>query len=238
MTKPLALIVGVGASTGQALARAWAPRYRLCLVARSAALVDTLATELADATSYTCDVADQNSWAETLLAIKRDHGLPARILINVESAAWGAYQDLSLPALAKSFEVNVVSVLQLVQVLYPAANDIPPDTRLMVSSSPAAYNPPPRFLGLAPSRVAQRTLVELLDQTLREHGLNCCVFSIDGAIDQPSMRTMLPDQPDEYFLKPAAIAAAMEAAFAKDVFPRRSGIRGASAFGNPEDIVD
>ena len=101
----------------------------------------------------------------------------------------------------------------------------------MISSSPAAYNPPARFLGLAPSRVAQRVLVELLAENLRETGLKFSVFSIDGAIDEPKMRNMLPDQPTSYFIQPNDIAQEMKRVFDDEVFVEKSGIRGASSFG-------
>ena len=231
MNKDIALIVGVGQATGHALARRWAPHYKLLLVARSADFITKLAAELPDAQALVCDVADRLAWSATLGQIRDEIGLPKRILINTESAAWGEYHELSLEALDTSFDVNAISLLQLVQTLFPTQAAIPPDTRIMISSSPAAYDPPPRFLGLAPSRVAQRVLAELLDANLRRYGLSFSVFSIDGAIDEPKMRAMLPDQPTSYFIQADDIAAKMTAVFASEEFALATGISGASSFG-------
>ena len=174
--KDLVLIVGVGHATGQALCRLWGDHYRLLLVARSEELIGTLAKELPDAHAFPCDVSDRAAWASTLRKIERSFGVPSRIVINTEAAAWGEYHELSLDQLDNSFDVNAVSLLQLVQTLFPNKDAIQSGTRMLITSSPAAYNPPARFLGLAPSRVAQRVLAELLNENLAEYGL--AVFSI------------------------------------------------------------
>ncbi len=226
----LALIVGVGEATGQAVCRAWADEYRLLMVARSSGLIDRLAGELPDAHALPCDVADRDAWQHTLERIRTDFGVPGRILVNTESAAWGAYDELSLDKMATSFDVNVISLLQLVQTLFPDRAAIAGDTRIMISSSPAAYTPPARFLGLAPSRVAQRVLAELLHENLAPAGLGFSVFSINGAIDEPKMRAVYPDEPTAFFIQPQDIARELSRVFDAPVFERAAEIRGASAF--------
>ncbi len=230
MSRELALIVGVGEATGQALSTAWAERYELVLVARTASFIQQLADSLPHAHAFACDVSDRTAWAATLQQIKTTLGTPTRVLINTESAAWGKYNELSLEQLSMSFDVNVISLLQLVQCLFPDEADIAADTRIMISSSPAAYTPPPHFLGLAPSRVAQRVLAELLQANLRSYGLSFCVFSINGAIDEPKMRAVYKDQPTSFFIQPGDIAAQMAATFEQPEFPAQTEIRGASAF--------
>ena len=225
-----ALIVGVGEATGQAICRAWAEEFKLIMVARSPNLIAKLEAELPNASAYQCDVADRDEWQSCLQQILAEHGQPDRILINTECAAWGEYHELSLAQLDLSFDVNVVSVLQLVQVLFPSKGDIPSGTRLMISSSPAAYNPPARFLGLAPSRVAQRVLAELLHANLSDAGLAFSVFSINGAINEPNMRSVYADKPDSFFIEPSDIAADMDQVFSSNEFPLAAEIRGESAF--------
>ncbi len=230
MGKEVALIIGVGAATGQAVCRALAARYTLVMVARSEGLITQLASELPEAHALACDVADRKAWQAALDVIRSRFGAPARILVNTEAAAWGAYNELSLEQLSKSFDVNVVSLLQLVQTLFPDQTHIRQDTRIMVSSSPAAYTPPARFLGLAPSRVAQRVLAELLHANLADAGLKFSVFSINGAIDEPKMRAAFPDQPTAFFIQPADIATEMVRCFDAETFELAAEIRGQSSF--------
>ncbi len=230
MSRDVALIIGVGEATGQSVCRALADRYTLVMVARSKDLIHKLANDLPDAHALPCDVADREAWSAALNLIRDRFGTPARILVNTEAAAWGAYHELSLEQLSFSFDVNVVSLLQLVQTLFPDPTAIPPDTRIMVSSSPAAYTPPASFLGLAPSRVAQRVLAELLDANLADSGLEFSVFSINGAIDEPKMRAAYPDKPTAFFIQPADIAREMVRVFDAEKFELAAEIRGESSF--------
>lgn len=230
MANPIMLVVGVGAATGQSFCRLLKDQYTLVMVARSSELISTLAKELGNAFAYSCDISDRGAWANTLQKIVSEVGLPERILINTESATWGEYNELPLERFALSFDVNAVSLLQTVQMLFPEKTEIPAGTKIMLSSSPAAYHPPASFLGLAPSRVAQRVMAELLNENLSAYGLQFSVFSIDGAIDEPNMRAMLPDKPTAYFIQPNDIADEMARVFDTTDFPIASGISGESSF--------
>lgn len=230
MAREVALVVGVGRATGQAVCRQWADRYKLILVARSNEFIRALADELPDAHALPCDVADREAWGHTLRRIREEFGLPKRILINTEAAAWGEYNALSLEQLDRSFDINAISLLQLVQTLFPNKETIPAGTRIMISSSPAAYNPPARFLGLAPSRVAQRVMAELLHANLAGYGLAFSVFSINGAIDEPKMRAVYADKPTSFFIQPNDIAKAMVSLFDSEDFKLAAEIRGESSF--------
>ena len=230
MAREVALVVGVGQATGQAVCRQWSDRYKLILIARSKEFITALADELPDAHALPCDVADRDAWGATLRRIRDEFGLPKRILINTEAAAWGEYNALSLDQLDNSFDVNAISLLQLVQTLFPNKETIPAGTRIMISSSPAAYNPPARFLGLAPSRVAQRVMAELLHENLARHGLAFSVFSINGAIDEPKMRAIYADKPTSFFIQPNDIAKAMVSLFDSEDFKLAAELRGESSF--------
>jgi NAD(P)-dependent dehydrogenase (short-subunit alcohol dehydrogenase family) len=230
MSKQIVLIIGVGQATGQSVCRLLAGHFTLVMVARSGDFIRSLAQELPDAHAYIGDVGDRATWADTLRRIVKEIGLPGRVLINTESATWGDYNELPLDRFSASFDVNAVGLLQTIQVLFPDRDKILPGTRVMISSSSAAYNPPANFLGLAPSRVAQRVIAELLNEKLSEHGLEFTVFSIDGAIDEPNMRAMLPDKPVSYFIQPDDIAVEMSRVLEDEAFPISSGISGESSF--------
>jgi NADP-dependent 3-hydroxy acid dehydrogenase YdfG len=132
MKRELALVVGVGRATGQAVCRRWSDRYKLILVARSKEFITALAQELPDAHALPCDVANRDAWGATLRRIRDEFGIPKRILINTEAAAWGTYNTLSLDQLDNSFDVNAISLLQLVQLLFPNEDEIPAGTRITI----------------------------------------------------------------------------------------------------------
>ena len=222
--RPFALIVGVGGATGRAVCERFGASHRLAMVARSRDVTEELAARLPEARAYASDVSDAAHWAATLTEIEAEFGKPDRILFNVERAAWGDYNELDLEVLADSFGVNVLGLMVLVRTLYPSRAAITKPCRLLVSSSPAAYGSAPLFLGTAPSRAAQRVVAETLHAMLSEHGLSLGVLSIAGMIDEPGMRSVYPDAPDEAFIRPEAIAERVFDLFAADAFPERSEI--------------
>ena len=228
----VALVVGVGPTTGARVCRLLGEHHTVAMVARSRHVIDSLVGELPDAHGFQCDISDRDRWGETLRQIIGEVGVPTKILLNAESAAWGPYNELSLGRFSASFEVNAVGLLQMVQALFPAPETIANGTRMVISSSPAAYDPPARMLGLAPARVAQRVLAELLHESLSPHGLEFSVFSIDGAIDEPRMRAAYPDRPTSFFIQPDDIAASIMDVFQAESFELSTGISGESSFAN------
>ena len=224
-TQPLALIVGVGGATGKAVCAALASGYRLAMVARSTQVIDSLAATFERARAYPCDVTDREAWISTLTSITAEMGLPDYILVNTEGGGWGDYTEINISDFSSSFEVNVVSLLMMIQTLFPeptAQGTSGHKCRIVISSSPAAYLSIPLFLGIAPSRAGQRVLAETLD-TAMEH-VDFSILSIDGAIDEPNMRKVYAQKDDAFFIKPSAIATQVKQLFEDDVFNRSASI--------------
>ncbi len=229
--KPLALIIGVGSATGSSVCAELAADYRLAMVARTAPVIESLAQQLDQAVSYPCDVTNRASWVATLTAIIDDMGQPEYVLINTEGGGWGDYTQIAAADFSNSFDVNVVSLLTLVQTLFPDGGGQAP-CRIVINSSPAAYVSHPMFLGIAPSRAAQRVLAETLDTAMNQ--VDFSILSIDGAIDEPNMRAAYPREPDEFFIPPAKIAKQVKLLFEQEVLDRAVATRAA---GNEEGIV-
>ncbi len=137
----------------------------------------------------------------------------------------GRIQHAVLDELDRSFDINVISLLQLVQTLFPKKEEIPAGTRIMMAAARAAYHPPARFLGLTPSRIAQRVIAELLHENLARHAFAFSVFSINCAIDEPRMRAIYTDKPTSFFIQPDDIARAMVSLFDGETLssPRKYG---------------
>ncbi len=203
---PLALVIGVGGATGRSVCQRFAAEYRLVMLARSESVIGPLAAALPYASAYQCDVSARDDYGRILSTIVEEHGLPDVIVVNTEGGGWGAYHEIDLDHFAASFPVNVVALLALVQTLFPDPAAIRKTCRVVISSSEAAYHSDPYYLGLAPSRAGQRVVAESLDQVLAPHGVEFCVLSIAGAIDEPKMRAAFKSETDEFFIKPDAIA--------------------------------
>ena len=64
----------------------------------------------------------------------------------------------------------------------------------------------PRFAGFAPTKAAQRILAEAMARELGPKGIHVAYLVIDAVIDVPWARERFKDQPDDFFIKPTAIA--------------------------------
>ena len=64
----------------------------------------------------------------------------------------------------------------------------------------------PNFAAFAPAKAAQRVLAQSMARSLGPHGIHVAYVIVDGVIDIPNTRAFLGDRPDDFFLKPDAIA--------------------------------
>src|SRR5437867_1727540 len=62
------------------------------------------------------------------------------------------------------------------------------------------------FAGFAPTKAAQRILAESIAREVGPKGVHVAYVMIDAVIDLEWTRQMFPNAPDEFFVKPAAIA--------------------------------
>ncbi len=77
---------------------------------------------------------------------------------------------------------------------------------IMATGNTASRRGRPQFAAFAPAKTAQRILAESIVRTLGPHGIHVSFLVIDGGIDLPFARTLLGDKPDDFFMKPSAIA--------------------------------
>ena len=220
-----AVIVGVGPSTGEALSHALSVDHKLALVARSTERITRLSKTLANASAFACDVSDQSNWRKTLDGIEREIGLPGAVILNTEGGGLGTYDKIDPEAFDGSFSATTTSLLTLAQTWFPKAVDHDHDMRVLITTSPAAWEPKPVYTGLAPARVAQKCLAEMLRDTVADSKIEIGMLAIDGAIDEPRMRAFFPDRGDDSFITPNAIANRIKALLEAPELEFRSDIR-------------
>ena len=62
------------------------------------------------------------------------------------------------------------------------------------------------FAGFAPTKAAQRILAEAMARELGPKGVHVAYLVIDAVIDVPWARERLSQKPDDFFVKPTALA--------------------------------
>ena len=82
----------------------------------------------------------------------------------------------------------------------------PKRARPSTTGNTSALRGRPSFAGFAPTKAAQRILTEALARELGPKGVHVAYIIIDAVIDVPWARERFKGKPDDFFIKPAAIA--------------------------------
>ena len=206
MTKPVCVISGVGPGTGSALVRRFVTGgYRVAMLARNVARLDALARELPDAQSFACDVSDPAQVDASIGAIETKLGAPDVLIHNAVGGAFGSFLEIEPAVLNRNFQVNTMGLLYLAQRLAPAMAARGQGT-MIVTGNTSALRGRANFAGFAPTKAAQRILAEAMARDLGPKGVHVAYLVIDAVIDSPRQRERFPARPDDFYIKPAAIA--------------------------------
>ena len=206
MSDPVCLISGVGPGTGAALARRFASGgYRVAMLARDEDRLRALESEIEGSRAYVCDVSDPEAVRTTVARVRGNLGAPTVLVHNAVGGAFGDFLEVEPEQLRANFEVNVMGLLYLARALAPAMIEAGRGA-IMVTGNTSARRGMPRFAGFAPTKAAQRILAESMARSLGPQGVHVAYFVIDAVIDLEWTRRRMPDRPDDFFIKPDAIA--------------------------------
>jgi short-subunit dehydrogenase len=154
---------------------------------------------------YRCDVADPKQVEGVLDAIESDLGQASILIHNAVGGAFGSFLEIDPDVLNRNFQVNTMALLYLARRLAPAMVQAGRGT-ILVTGNTSAQRGMPRFAGFAPTKAAQRILAEAMARELGPKGIHVAYLVIDAVIDVPWARERFKDQPDDFFIKPTAIA--------------------------------
>ncbi len=206
MSKPVALITGVGPGTGAALSRRFSKGgYRVAMLARDEARLKLLESEIEDSKAFVCDVTDVEQIDATLAAVRQSFGNPSVFIHNAVGGTFGNFLDIDPAELERNFQINTMALLHLARRLAPpmiaAGQGV-----ILATGNTSAFRGKANFAGFAPSKAAQRVLAEAIAREVGPKGVHVAYLTIDAVIDLAWTRKAFPGRPDDFFIKPAAIA--------------------------------
>src|SRR5689334_14136429 len=204
--KPIAVVTGVGPGTGSAIVRRFAAEgFCVIAMARSPDRIRALEAELPDTHAMICDVSSENEVRDVVASIRKSHGSPNVLIHNAVGGGWGTFLEIEPKMLDRNFQVNVMGLLYLAREVAPDMIKAGSGT-ILVTGNTSAIRGKANFAGFAPTKAAQRILSESIARDLGQRGIHVAYVLIDAVIDVPRIRQRLPDAPDEFFIKPSAIA--------------------------------
>lgn len=206
MEKPICAVVGVGPGNGAALARRFAAGgYAVALMARGSTLSGTLAAELDDARAYECDVADATSVKDTFARVRAELGEVDVLVYNAGSGSWGSIEEITPEAFEAAWRVNALGSLLVARQVIPAMKRAGAGSIIFIGAT-ASLRGMPRTAAFAPAKAAQRILAESMARSLWPAGIHVALVVLDGVVDLPKTREMMPDKSEDFFIKPKDVA--------------------------------
>ena len=212
MSNPVCLVTGVGPEhgTGAEIAKRFSEGgYQVAMLARNADNLNQLASKYEGSRAYECDVGNIEALIETILRIKSEMGAPTVVAHNALRSTRGSILEMDPADLEKNFRVNTTALLFLARETIPAMLEVGKGA-ILVTGNTSATRGKTNWGFFASTKAAQRILAESMAREFGPKGIHVAYFIIDAAIDTPRTRPILaPDQPDEFFAKPPAIAEEM-----------------------------
>ncbi len=204
--REICLITGVGPGTGSALVRRFAETYDVAMVARSKDRLEELESEAPNTHAFPLDVTDADAVRATANEIRSKLGAPSIVIHNAVGGALANVLDVDPAVLQQNFQINTMALLQLIQEFGPAMVEAGRGV-ILATGNTSAYRGRARFAAFAPTKAAQRILLESAARALGPKGIHVSFVAIDAVIDVPWARQLYSDRPDTFFALPADIAA-------------------------------
>jgi NAD(P)-dependent dehydrogenase (short-subunit alcohol dehydrogenase family) len=206
MTSPVCVITGVGPGNGAAFTRRFAGAgYRVAMLARSEDRLRDLEAAIPQAKGYAVDVADAASVQAGFARVRAELGAVDVLVHNAGSGAFGDFLHTPPEVFEYAWRVNALGLLLCGHAVVPdmlAAGH----GAIIVTGATASLRGGANFAAFAPAKAAQRALAQSMARSLGPKGIHVALVVVDGVIDIPNTRSMFPNQPDEFYLKPDAIA--------------------------------
>ena len=206
MNRAVCVIVGVGPGNGAATARRFsAEGYAVALLARSTDYSSQLAAELEGSRAYACDVTDADQIRDAFTAIRVDLGEVDTLNYNAGSGVFGSIEDTTAADFETAWRINALGAFVAAGEVIPAMKEAGRGN-IIFTGATASLRGGGNFATFASAKAAQRSLAQSMARHLGPSGLHVAIVIVDGVIDLPRTREMMPDRPDDAFLAPDAIA--------------------------------
>ncbi len=208
--KPVFLVTGLGEGTGGAAARRFATGgYRVAMLARSEDRLRRFEAELPGSRGYVCDVADLDRLVAVAAQVKDEMGPPQVVLHNAVGGGWIRFLDADPALLERNFRINATALFYLCRAVVPDMIEAGRGV-ILVTGNTSAHRGKAHTPIFAPTKAAQRILCQSMARDLGPKGVHVAYVTVDALIDTPFTRPRLaPDKPDDFFIKPSAIAEEM-----------------------------
>lgn len=203
------VIIGVGPGNGEALARRFSKGgYQVAMLARSGAYLESLVKQIPNSHAYEYDATKMHHVEKTFQAIEQKLGPVSTLLYNAGGGVFKNVEESSLEDFEDCWRINVLGLVAATKAVLPQLrqHDI---ANIIVTSASAATRGRANTAPFASAKAAQRSLAQSLARQFGPERIHVANVVIDGIVDLPRSRERLADKPDDFFVKPSAVADAI-----------------------------
>ncbi|HVN27375.1 MAG TPA: SDR family NAD(P)-dependent oxidoreductase [Candidatus Binataceae bacterium] len=207
--KPVAVVIGVGAGLGAALARRFAKGYRVAIIARSEEFLHKLAKEIeaegGEVLAVPANVASAEEIKGAFERIRRELDAPEVLLYNAAMRPFGRLMETKPSTFENTWKVSTFGA-------FLASQQVVPDMLkrgkgvILFTGATAGVKPFPTSAAFGPAKFALRGLAQVMARDLQPQRIHVAYINVDGPIDMPFIRQRVPNIQEEDMLKPSAIA--------------------------------
>jgi NAD(P)-dependent dehydrogenase (short-subunit alcohol dehydrogenase family) len=210
MSDRVAAVLGVGPGLGAAVARRFAGEgFGVALMARREESVAGVREEIEDgggtALPVSADATDPDSVTSAFERVRGELGDPEVFIYNAGAFQMGGILDLSPQQFDECFRANCAGAFYAAQQVLPAMVEAGRGTILLTGAS-AALRGRANFSALAVGKFGLRALAQSMAREFGPQGIHVSHVIVDGQINTPRAREMLPDREGHTLLSPNSIA--------------------------------
>ena len=212
----LCVITGVGAGNGASFSRRFTREgYRVVMLARNLAYLETLAKEIPGSVAMECDVRDPDAIRDVFARIHEEIGTVDTLIYNAGAGEWASIMDTSLEGMQSSWATNTLGLVACAQQVIPSMTENG-EGNIMVIGATASLRGGTQSTAFASAKAAQRSVAQSMARDLGPKGIHVGYLIIDGIIDIERTRARFPDRADDFFMQPDAIADSVYALTQQD----------------------
>ena len=203
------VVMGVGPGNGEAFVRRFSDEgYQVAMLARSKDYLLQLEQSISNTYAFPCDLMEPEQIGSVLAAIRDKLGPASMLLYNAGGGVFKNVEEASLEDFEANWRINVQGLVAATKAVLPQLREH--DTAsIIVTSASAATRGRANTAPFASAKAAQRSLAQSMARQLGPEKIHVANVVIDGVVDLPRSRKALADKPDDFFVKPAAVADAV-----------------------------
>ena len=127
------------------------------------------------------------------------------LIYNAGAGIWKTVEEISAEEFEQSWRVNAMGALLVSNQLIPSMKANRNGNIIFIGAT-ASRRGGAKTAAFAPAKAAQRSLAESMARHLGPSGIHVATVIVDGVVDTPATRKMMPEKPDEFFVHPNDIA--------------------------------